>query len=303
MEKDLYFVDNHCLVLYLYGQNSKTMKITTLIENDVSAGQQNLKAEAGLSLLVETAGLKILFDTGSSGAFADNAEKLGVDLSLVDMVVISHAHYDHTGGLERFFQINKTAKVYINEHVKGDYFYKLLFLKKNIGTNPDLLKTYEDRFVFVSEDMKIGDNVTIVTTIKANHKLPSDSKHIFVKKNNKLVPDDFAHEQILLISEAGKLHVFTGCSHHGIVNMVESVEYLAKGKQMNVVGGFHMYNPLTKGLSEKKEDVIKVGELLKNKNIDSIATGHCTGKGAFGLLKTVLGDKLLSLKTGSIISV
>ncbi len=279
------------------------MKITTLIENDVATGHQNLKAEAGLSLLVETADLKILFDTGSSGAFADNAEKLGVNLSRVDMVVISHAHFDHTGGLERFFQINKKAKVYINEHVKGDYFYKLLFLKKNIGTNHDLLKTYEDRFVFVSEDMTIGDNVTVVTTIKTNNKLTSNSKNLFEKKNKKLIPDNFAHEQILLISEAGKLYVFTGCSHHGIVNMVESVEHLARGKRMNVVGGFHMYNPLTKGLSEKKEDVIKVGKLLNNKNIDSIATGHCTGKGAFGLLKTVLGDKLLGLNTGSIISV
>ena len=254
--------------------------------------------------MLESNNMKILFDTGSSGAFADNAEKLSVDLTKVDLVVISHAHFDHTGGLERFFQINKTAKVYINEHVKGSYFYKILFIKKSIGTKQSLLETYADRFVFVSNELEINDTVKIVTHISQNHKRPSDSKHIFKKQNNKLVPDGFLHEQMLLISEENKLYVFTGCSHHGIVNMVESAGEMADGRQMNIIGGFHMYNPLTKGLSEKKEDVIHVAKLLNNnKSIDKIATGHCTGKGAFSILKEVLGDKLTSINTGSSITI
>ncbi len=279
------------------------MKIVTLIENEISKEQKNLKAESGLSLYIETGNKKILFDTGSSGAFADNAQKLGVDLSAIDFVIISHAHYDHTGGLERLFQINSSAKVYINEHVKGSYFYKLLFLKKYIGTNHNMLNTYADRFIFVNNDLIISENISIVTNITSNHKLPSDSTNLMVKKNNKLIPDDFSHEQILVVIEEPNLYVFTGCSHHGIVNMVESVEHLSKGKRMNVIGGFHMYNPITKGLSEKKEDVIQVAELLNNnKSIDSIATGHCTGKGAFSLLKGVLGNKLINLNTGSSIT-
>ena len=108
----------------------------------------------------------------------------------------------------------------------------------------------------------------------------------------------------MLITEKGKLYVFTGCSHHGIANMVEAAEKQADGKRISVVGGFHMYNPVTKGLSEKKEDVIHVGELLNNnKNIDKIATGHCTGKGAFSILQGVLGDKLTSINTGSSITI
>jgi len=280
------------------------MKITTLIENENSPGRENLKTEAGLSLFVETNNLKILFDTGSSGAFADNAEKLGVDLTKVDFVVISHAHYDHTGGLERFFRINKTAKVYINKHVKGSYFYKILFIKKNIGTDQSLLETYADRFVFVNGDFQINENVKLTATFGNNHKTPSDGKHILKKENNKLVTDDFLHEQMMLITENEKFYVFTGCSHHGIANMVEAAGKMAAGKHMSVIGGFHMYNPVTKGLSEKKEDVIHVGELLNNnKNIDKIATGHCTGKGAFGILKEVLGDKLTSINTGSSITI
>ena len=280
------------------------MKITTLIENENSHGQENLKTEAGLSLFIETNNLRILFDTGSSGSFADNAEKLSVDLTKVDFVVISHAHFDHTGGLERFFQINKTAKVYINEYVKGSYFYKILFIKKNIGTDQSLLETYADRFVFVSGDFQINENIKLTASFGKNHKTPSDSKHILKREGNKLVTDDFLHEQMMLITEKGKLYVFTGCSHHGIANMVEAAEKQADGKRISVVGGFHMYNPVTKGLSEKKEDVIHVGELLNNnKNIDKIATGHCTGKGAFSILQGVLGDKLTSINTGSSITI
>ena len=276
------------------------MEIITLIENEVSQGNSELKVEAGLSLLIKTADKTILFDTGSSGAFADNAEKLGVDLTAVDFVVISHAHFDHTGGLERFFKINSSAKVYIKEEAKEQYFYKLLFLKKYIGTNPDVLQNYTNRFIFVKEDLQISDHIQIVTQITNHHKLPSDSKHLLTKKDNHMVPDDFAHEQMLLISEDEKMYCFTGCSHHGILNMVESAQLHTGNKKMNVIGGFHMYNPLTKGLSEKKEDVIKTAQLLNtNKQIDTIATGHCTGTGAFKILKSVLGEKLVNINTGS----
>jgi 7,8-dihydropterin-6-yl-methyl-4-(beta-D-ribofuranosyl)aminobenzene 5'-phosphate synthase len=109
---------------------------------------------------------------------------------------------------------------------------------------------------------------------------------------------------MLLISEGKKMYCFTGCSHHGILNMVESAQQLTGTKKMSVIGGFHMYNPLTKGLSEKKEDVIKTAEWLNtNPQIDSISTGHCTGAGAFTLLENVLGKKLLKLNTGSRIEI
>ena len=276
------------------------MEIITLIENELAKGLSNLKTEAGLSLFIKTGNHNILFDTGSSGAFADNAEKLGVDLKEVDFVVISHGHYDHTGGLERFFSVNDKAKVYIKEEAKEAYFYKLFFLKKYIGANPDLFTKYGDRFVFVKEDIEIDAGIKLVTNISVNYSLPADSKHMRVKKNGKLQKDDFAHEQMMLISEADKLFFFTGCSHHGIINMVESVQHLIKGKSTTVVGGFHMYNPLTKGLLEEKETVIEIANLLDvNANITQVVTGHCTGQKAYRILEEVLHEKIDRLNTGS----
>ena len=275
------------------------MEIITLIENEISEGSSGLKKEAGLSLFIRSGDMNILFDTGSSGAFADNAEKLGVDLTKVDFVVISHAHFDHTGGLERFFGINKEAKVYIREQATGQYYYKVLFLKKYIGVDQKLLEKYAGRFIFVKDDLQINENIRIVTHFSGKHPLPSDSKHILMKKDGKLVPDDFVHEHMLVINDGDKVYCFTGCSHHGILNMVESVPVEEKNR-LFVIGGFHMYNPVTKGLSEKKEDVIRTAQLFDaNPNIEKILTGHCTGMGAFGLLKGVLGDKLESIATGS----
>ena len=93
------------------------MKITVLTEN--TACRESLACEHGLSLYIETGCHKILFDAGQSGAFADNAEALGIDLSAVDFAVLSHGHYDHGNGLVRFLEINGTAPIYLRRDTFG----------------------------------------------------------------------------------------------------------------------------------------------------------------------------------------
>ena len=96
------------------------MNLTVLLEN--TACRDELVAEHGLSLYIEAGGKRILFDTGASPAFADNAEKLGIDLSQVDLCILSHGHYDHGGGIRRFLEINDHAPVYVSRHAFGDYY-------------------------------------------------------------------------------------------------------------------------------------------------------------------------------------
>lgn len=275
------------------------MEFITLIENDKPRGNKDLFAEAGLSLFIKAGKHKVLFDTGASGKFALNAQKLGVDLREVDFVVISHAHYGHTGGLEKFFQINEKAKVYIKKQAHGKYYYKLWSIRKNIGMEPEVLEKYSDRFVFLEEDFIIENNINIVTRFSNTHKKPLDSKHIYKKENNKLKPDDFAHELMLMITEEGKEFCFTGCSHHGILNMINRAREISN-KKLIVIGGFHMYNPLTHGLSEKTEEVIKVAaEIYQDLNIEEVITGHCTGTMAYALMRSLLNEKLKKMETGS----
>ncbi|MBW2689056.1 MAG: MBL fold metallo-hydrolase [Deltaproteobacteria bacterium] len=278
------------------------MKITTLIENDLASGVKNLKSEFGLSLHLEFDGRSILFDTGSSGKFIDNARELGIDIKKIDTVIISHAHFDHTGGLKRFLTENKTASIYISEHVKSDYYYRpVSFFKKYIGIDHTMLDENMARFHFVSADMELETGIRLVTAIQHNHKIPSDSKNLYTRNKNGLENDNFEHEMILTVDDNGKLFIFTGCSHNGILNMVDTVRSKNPAKEIIVIGGFHMFNPITKGMSERKQDVIDIAKVFNDAPyIDKIITGHCTGEKAFSVLNSIMGGKLLAMKTGSV---
>ena len=134
------------------------MKVTTLIENTRATGMEHLRAEHGLSLYVEHGKRRILFDTGASGAFADNATRLGVDIEAVDMAVISHHHYDHGGGLRRFLQINQRATIYLRSPPAGDCHFKLLWMDKYIGLDQALLREHAHRFIFLTERTRAAGN-------------------------------------------------------------------------------------------------------------------------------------------------
>jgi len=97
------------------------MRVVALIENTKPEGRDDLTAEHGLSLYIEQEGRHILFDTGATGAFTRNAEKLGIDLGAVDAAVISHHHFDHGGGLARFLEINQRAKIYLRKSEEENF--------------------------------------------------------------------------------------------------------------------------------------------------------------------------------------
>lgn len=130
------------------------MHVVTLMENTVC--RDDLACEHGLSLYIEARGKKILFDAGQSGAFADNARKLGIDLAQVDFAVLSHGHYDHGGGFRRFLEINQTAPVYLRREAFGDHYNGTA---KYIGLDKALLES--GRLVFVPDMLEISPGITL----------------------------------------------------------------------------------------------------------------------------------------------
>ena len=118
------------------------MKITSLVEN--ISENENIGYEHGLSLFIETEKHNILFDMGQTDLFSENAEKLSIDLSSVDIAVLSHGHYDHGGGLSKFLLLNDKAKVYINKNAFGDYYNgteKYIGLDKSLMGNSRIILT------------------------------------------------------------------------------------------------------------------------------------------------------------------
>jgi len=253
------------------------MRIVTLVEN--TACRDALTTEHGLSLYIETGDHKILFDAGQSSAFADNAEKLGIDLSQVDLAVLSHGHYDHGGGLSCFLEINPTAPVWMNSHAFEDHYNGS---DKYIGLDRSLLDS--PRIRFAEEGQKLGEGLTLYSRIDCPHGIRPFG--LTVKEEDRLVPEDFRHEQYLLIEEKGKRVLISGCSHRGILNIVQWF------RPDVLVGGFHFMKMDPEG----QELEAAAAALMRYPCV--YYTGHCTGKPQFDRLKESMGQQLHALHTG-----
>jgi len=258
------------------------MIIHVLIEN--TAQSPDLIAEHGLSLYIETAHHKILFDAGQSAAFASNAERMGVDLSRVDLCVLSHGHYDHSGGLSRFLEVNDHAPVYVHENAFGAHHNasgKYIGVDQNLADSPRIIRTGNHHI--------IDDELSLCACNDRIDGVPASARGMTVCMDGVHIQDDFLHEQYLTISENGRRVVVSGCSHKGILNIVRWLEPDV------LVGGFHFMK-----LDPDGEDAALLesaaGDLLAHPCI--YYTGHCTGDAAFAFLKTRMGDRLHAIPCG-----
>lgn len=263
------------------------MKITILTEN--TTGNENLTAEHGLSLFIETESHKILFDMGQTDAFYNNAEKLGADLSNIDFAVLSHGHYDHGGGIAKFLEINKTAKIYISRLAFGMHFNASA---KYIGLDKNLMA--ENRLVFVDDLYEIADGVSLYSCNEREREFPTEPYGLGIERGGKIYPDDFLHEQYLLINENGKKVLFSGCSHKGVLNIAQ---WFAPDV---FIGGFHL----------SKLDVRSEGGMLLKETAEMLMkhntqyyTAHCTGVEQYLYLKEIMGERLGYLSTGSVLEI
>lgn len=270
------------------------MVIKVLSEN--TSASENFGSEHGLSLYIEANNHKILFDTGMSSLFAENAGKMNVDLSDVDLAVLSHGHYDHGGGLESFFEINSMSKIYCRKSAfekhyaqrpNGDIDY--------IGLDETLLAN--DRFVFCGEHLKIDEGLELFSGVKGDLLYPPGNFNLLVQAGESYNKDDFAHEQNLIIRENGKSVLIVGCAHKGIVNIIEHYRSAKGGMPDYIIGGFHLkYSGNNDG---NNQDIVgQIGEYLSDTKV-RYYTCHCTGMEAFSRLKTIMGEQIEYISAGS----
>jgi len=270
------------------------MKITTLLENN--AARADLASAHGLSLYIETARHKILFDMGPDEKFWENAERLGIDLTQVDIAFLSHAHSDHAGGTAYFLQRNDKAKLYLQKEAFGEFFSLAGAEPRYIGVSEEL-KAFRERMVFCEGIVEIDEELSVFSGVEAKE-LPSGANAtLHMREGGEIVRDVFRHEQNLLVREGKKNVLFAGCAHNGIVNIMNRAEEIA-GTVDAVFAGFHLYNPSLKA-SEPRDLVSAVGEKLRAQVNTRFVTGHCTGGEAYGWLGEVLGERIAYMAGGT----
>jgi len=259
------------------------MKISVLMEN--TAASDEFQAEHGLSLYLETGHHKILFDTGQSATFTENAKRLGVDLAAVDLAVLSHGHYDHGGGLKTFLSLNDSAPVYLSRYAFEDHLNPA---GQYNGLDQELAD--DPRLIPVGDFRKLDKGIELFSCNDRERKFDITPFGLSVRRDGSVFPEDFRHEQYLLVNENGTRFLFTGCSHKGVLN-------LAGWFSPDVmIGGFHFMKLEPKKASARKTLDEAARGLLRHNTV--YYTCHCTGADPYAYLKTKMGSRLHSLSAG-----
>jgi Metal-dependent hydrolases of the beta-lactamase superfamily II len=263
------------------------MKIVILMED--TCGNPLCECEHGLSVYVETKKHKILMDTGAGEKTLMNAKQLGVDLTQVDTVVLSHGHYDHSGGMLAFGGINRDAVIYMQQTALGDYYHgeRYIGVDKRIAQLPNVR--------MLNGDFRIDEEISVFTGIAGRRFWPESNLSLSVQTEGRRVQDEFCHEQCLVVQEERNL-LLSGCAHNGILNILDRYKEIYGDGLDAVISGFHMMKKTD--YSERETDIIcrTAGELKKEKAV--FYTGHCTGQKAVELMQPVLGERMVPIHCG-----
>jgi 7,8-dihydropterin-6-yl-methyl-4-(beta-D-ribofuranosyl)aminobenzene 5'-phosphate synthase len=263
--------------------------MTVLIDNLAEAP---LVGEWGLSILIDADGKRILLDTGASGLFAQNAECLGIDLGSVDTGVLSHAHYDHADGLDTFFTLNQNAPFLVREGACENCFGIKDGMLHYIGIKTGVLSEHAARIRYVSGVHEIADGIWLVPHRGADYSAIALRNDLYTVDNDERRPDDFAHEQSLVVETGEGLVVFNSCSHAGMTNILADIrEMLGRSDVCAYVGGLHFYKMTDEELDALSGEIDRTG-------IEHIFTGHCTGDHAFAFLKARFGERIEQFSSG-----
>ena len=274
-----------------------TLKITTLIENNPGE-HKALMHEHGLSLYIEKDDCRILFDTGQSPAFLQNARQMKIDLGRLDYVALSHGHYDHSGG---FTSLAKLTTKFLLFTGTGFFDDKYGF---NDNTAEYLGNNFNEKFLADTgithhcvnhQVLEICPGVFVVSGFIRSHADEIVNPRFKVFKNNSFYPDQFDDEIMLAIDTPKGLAVLLGCSHPGMKNMLDTTEKLLKKPIYAVIGGTHL-------VEADGESLDMSLAYLKKNTIQVIGVSHCTGQTAMDQLSRT-NDRYSGNRTGSFLCI
>ena len=272
----------------------KQLRITVLVEN--TAGAMGLLAEHGLSLWIEVDGLNLLFDTGQGMVLNHNAEVLGIDLATTDSVILSHGHYDHTGGMCEASGRFRNATLYVHPEA-----FKPKFVQHDDGTSQLASAEIADmadarrrfaKVVTTGGPTQLTDGVWITGEIP-RHCDFEDTGGAFYLDEACTVEDPLVDDQALCIESNEGLVVILGCAHSGLVNTLDDVADTAGCSRIHaVLGGMHL-------LHASDERIAKSLDALRRYDVRLIGPAHCTGLRGVTAVMTARPDRFVPVRVGT----
>lgn len=274
------------------------LKFAVLSENTVG-NSRGLVGEWGLSIFIEVNGMKILFDTGESGGLLNNADVMGIDLKSVEALVLSHGHYDHTGGIRSFLRCRGKLPVYAHPSLFACHC-STPEKPRYIGVpyKKELLESLGAEFVFVKGPLKITPGVFISGEVPRKMVFKSADETLYSLENDrKIMPDPFHDDMSLYCVIPAGLFIVLGCAHAGLVNIVEHArEVTGESRVWGIIGGTH----LGPAPVEQQEATINY---LRELDLQFLGANHCTGLAVIARLANIFGAHFRYCPAGSIYTI
>jgi 7,8-dihydropterin-6-yl-methyl-4-(beta-D-ribofuranosyl)aminobenzene 5'-phosphate synthase len=272
------------------------IKITTLVDNAVAQSGKALLGEHGLSFYIEAGDRRILFDTGQNLALSNNARVLGIDLKTIDTVVLSHGHYDHSGGLQSILESNRHFTLYGHPDVFSPKVKKVKDGYKYIGI-PVEKSDIVNRGISLQLDrnpIEIVPGVMTSGEIALENDFERVEANFFLKQDQAVIADRLADDQALIVDTRKGVVVLLGCSHRGVVNTLTHVARLKNTRKIHAIfGGLH----LGKASDDRLSKIIKH---LRGFDLEMVGLGHCTGPRAFLALANAFKGRVFFNTVGTV---
>lgn len=272
-----------------------TAHITVLVEN--TARGEGMLAEHGLAFWIQIRGYRVLFDTGQGMVLTANAYKLGVPLHQADAIVLSHGHYDHTGGLAEVLKTNRHAAVYAHPAaLAAKYARKADGSAREIGIPPGsakALRALPGRVAAIEQPTAIGGGLTATGPVPRVTDFEDPGGPFFLDPPCTR-PDPLEDDQSLWFDTDQGIVVLLGCAHSGVVNTLQYVAQLTAQRPFcAVIGGMHL-------LDAPAERIDRTVEALRQLGVRQVAPGHCTGMAATTALQAAFPNGFSACHVGTV---
>ncbi len=262
----------------------KDCRVTVLMDNRAKSG---FAAEHGLSLWIEADGIKLLLDTGQSGACVDNAAAMGIRLAEADAVILSHGHYDHTGGLPDVLPQMKAPDVYLHPDALHTRFSIRKGGAKPNGMPAAAMAALEGVRVsgchWVRQPVRLSRRIGLTGPIPRETAYEDTGGPFFLDAKG-AHPDSIADDMAIWIETEGGLVVCTGCCHAGLINTLQAVCTQRPGLPVRaVIGGLHL-------VAASDTRMRQTVDALRAMDVQQLIPLHCTGEAAVERLRNELGE-------------